>query len=149
MCENILLQSLKYIQINIKYIHLHFFCKSKKLYFSCYSDVDTDRYPCSHKVCMYLRMRILMRIRMRTGLFPTLWAIKEITEKLKSRCLSTFHWYDDNVNIEKRQCTHRHRLFPLSWGICCCHKMSKSHPNCTSDSQEWGWMDRLKQKNRC
>ena len=82
MCENIFLQCLKNIQINLKYIHfplsltfqLIFFCKSKKLYFSCYNDVDTDGYACSHILRMYLRMRILMRmrIRMRTGLFPTL-----------------------------------------------------------------------------
>ena len=57
MCENILLQSLKYIEINLKYIHLplsltclvHIFCKSENVYFSCYNDVDTDRYACSHK----------------------------------------------------------------------------------------------------
>ena len=78
MCENILLKSLKYIQINLKYIHfpvsltllLQFFCKSKKFYFSGYNDVDTDGYACSHIVRMYLWMWILMRRR--TGLFPTL-----------------------------------------------------------------------------
>ena len=53
MGENILLQSPKYIQINLKYIHfplrltcvVHFFCKSEKLYLSCSNDVN-DRYTC-------------------------------------------------------------------------------------------------------
>ena len=29
------------------------------MYFSCYNDVDIDRYACSHKVRMYLRMSII------------------------------------------------------------------------------------------
>ena len=93
MCENILLQSLKYIQINLKYIHLKLnltclvtvFCKSKKNYFSCNNNVDTDRHACSHKVRIYLRTPILMRmrIRMRTGLFPTFSIILWMAESRK------------------------------------------------------------------
>ena len=80
MCQNILLKSLKYIQINLKYIHfplsltfqLSFVCKSTKLYFSCYNDVDTDGYACSHILRLCLQMWILMQMRMQTGLFPIL-----------------------------------------------------------------------------
>ena len=80
MCENILLQSLEYYDLQI-YPFPHkfdllsnfFLLIGKNGIFSCYNDADTDAYACSNKVRMYLWMWILvqMQIKMRTGLFPT------------------------------------------------------------------------------
>ena len=97
MSENILLQCLKQTLNTstskfvwpVMYI---FFCISEKYYFSCNIDIDADRYACSHKVRILMRMQI----RMGSSLFPTLFNFVGIALKI-FRILQYLHTLEISV----------------------------------------------------